>query len=58
MNMKAIRPFYKDGRVILDGEAFITNDLHARELVARGIAQTSESAAPKPKAEQKRTKKA
>lgn len=58
MQMKAVLPFYKDGRVILEGESFATSDQHARELVARGIAKTIEPAAAKPKAEQKRTKKA
>lgn len=57
MKLKANKPFYKDGSVIMSGEQFETSDIHGRELVRKGIAVVMsyevESDAP---AKPKRTK--
>lgn len=42
MQLKALRPFYKDGDVILDGETFETEEQHGRELITRSIAESVE----------------
>ena len=42
MQLKALRPFYKDGDVILDGETFETEEQHGRELITRSIAEPVE----------------
>lgn len=42
MKLKALRPFYKDGDVILDGETFEAEEQHGRELITRQIAAPSE----------------
>jgi len=52
MKIKANRPIYKDGKVILAGEDCVTSEQHGRELVTRGYA--TEPAAEKPKAEPKK----
>jgi len=38
MKMKAIRPIYKDGKTLIEGEEFETVEQHGRELLARGYA--------------------
>lgn len=42
MKLKALRPSYKDGGVILDGETFETEEQHGRELITRQIAEPAE----------------
>ncbi|WP_314384935.1 hypothetical protein [Pseudomonas brenneri] len=54
MKLKALRPFYKDGGVILDGETFETEEQHGRELITRSIAAPAEE---DDKQEQKRRTK-
>lgn len=38
MKMKAIRPIYKDGKTLIEGEEFETGEQHGRELLNRGYA--------------------
>lgn len=56
MKMKAIRPTYQGGTVILAGEEFATNEQHGRQLAARGYAaeQADEKAAAPKKAATKK----
>lgn len=50
MKMKAIRPIYKDGTVILEGEAFTTSEQHGRELMTLAYAEVFEAEErPEPK---------
>ncbi|MNL84441.1 hypothetical protein D3C87_2124040 [compost metagenome] len=47
MKMKAVRPIYKDGKTLIEGEEFETSEQHGRELLTRGYAtQIGESADP------------
>lgn len=62
MKMKATKPFWHAGSVVLPGQDFETLEQHGRELVTRNIAQAikadSKPAADKPAAKPKATKKA
>ena len=47
MKMKAVRPIYKDGKNLIEGEEFETSEQHGRELLTRGYAtQIGESTDP------------
>tara|TARA_R110001606_G_scaffold68797_1_gene157160 strand:+ start:9647 stop:9838 length:192 start_codon:yes stop_codon:yes gene_type:complete len=62
MKMKAKKPFWHAGSVVLPGQDFETLEQHGRELVTRNIAQAikvdSKPAADKPAAKPKAVKKA
>lgn len=62
MKLKAKKPFYKDGSVILPGAQFETHEMHGRELVRKGIAVLEPSGVesddpPKPKRSSKKGRK-
>ena len=61
MKLKALKPFWKSGTVILPGEDFETHEQHGRELVTGNFAlAATEDQAPaeKPALKSKATKKA
>ncbi|WP_312816419.1 hypothetical protein [Atlantibacter subterraneus] len=43
MKLTVIRPIFVEGRVLVEGEMFVTLEQHGRELVQKGYALTVKS---------------
>ncbi|MDD2035900.1 hypothetical protein NP572_05645 [Pseudomonas putida] len=42
MKMKTLKPLYLGGKTLVEGNAFITDEQHGRELIQKGYAQKDE----------------
>lgn len=42
MKMKTIKPLYLGGKTLVEGQSFITDEQHGRQLLERGYAELDE----------------